>query len=96
MKRNQGRKRFLKSQIISIIYAKISDKKEGNLVQTLWYGTTKKFLGIRFLAFICHLSQKAKFVGGGRAQGWASTVKYLTPCLSEGIGKNNRFFYETV
>ena len=28
-------------------------------------------------------------------QGQVSTVKYLTPCLSEGIGKNNRFFYDT-
>ena len=32
----------------------------------------------------------------GVRQGRASTVKYLTPCLSEGIGKNNRFFYDTV
>ena len=29
-------------------------------------------------------------------QGWASTVKYLTPCLSRGIGKNNRLPYNTV
>ena len=30
------------------------------------------------------------------AKGHASTLKYLIPCLSEEIGKNHRFFYDTV
>ena len=29
------------------------------------------------------------------SQGWASTIKYLNPCLSKGIGKNNRFVFIT-
>ena len=43
-----------------------------------------------------HNSQKCWHLMYCQIQGRASTVKFLTPCLSKGIGKNNRFFYQRV